>query len=97
MLKQSFRMKKVLAILVAVLFVVSLTAVAVDGFKHFGGGGHHHGGFHHGGFGHGHGGWSYGGYGDWGWGYPGWGYGAGCYYMGDVLVCPAYGYGGYLI
>jgi len=30
-------------------------------------------------------------------GYGGYGYGAGCYYMGGVLVCPSYGYGGYLI
>jgi hypothetical protein len=79
MLKQFSSMKKGLAVLLAVLFVVSLTAVAASADRH--GHGHHHGGH----WGHG------------GWGYPGWGYGAGCYYMGGILVCPSYDYGGYLI
>ena len=45
MLKQSFRMKKVFAILLAVLFVVSLTAVTASAARH---GGSHRGGGHHG-------------------------------------------------
>ncbi len=71
MLKQSpTRMKKVLVILLVVLFVASLTAVTASAARHSGhrGGGHHggghHGGGHHGG-GH-HGGGHHGS--SWGWG-----------------------------
>src|SRR5271157_2969182 len=65
MLKQSSsRMKKVIAILLAVLFVTSLTAVTAIAGHH--GGGHHGGHWGHGGQ-WGHGGWGgYGGYGGWG-------------------------------
>ena len=60
------RMKKVLSILLAVIFVVSLTAVAVDARGGWGG---------HGGRGWGGGwGWPYMGYG-YGWPYMGYGYG----------------------
>jgi hypothetical protein len=100
MLKQ-FRMKKVLAILLAVLFVTSLTAVAVSarGGGHGGWGGGHGGwGGGHGGYGNGYGGYGgwggggwggYGGYGGWGGygGYGGWGYGFGYPWYGS------YGYG----
>ena len=86
MLKQSFdRMKKGLAILLVVLFVVSLTSVAAnaerghghDGHEHYGGNGHYGG--------HG----RYVGYGDWSWGY-----GAGCTVdpLTGAIVCPTYGY-----
>jgi uncharacterized membrane protein len=92
MLKQSSsRIRKVLAILLTVLFVASLISVTASAYRGhgFGHGGH----WRHGGH-WGHGGWGYGGYGGY---YGGWGYGGGCYYMGGVLVCPSYGYGGYLI
>jgi hypothetical protein len=78
-------MKKVLASLLAVLFVVSLTAMAASTMMGFRGGGRM------GGFGHdfGHGCYSYyGGYGDWG--------SYGCYsgygWVNGAWVCPAYGY-----
>ena len=59
MLKQSpSRMKKVLAILLVVLFVTSLTAVTASAARRGG----HHGGGHHGYHGEGHHG------GSWGWG-----------------------------
>ena len=80
MLKQSSSMKKGLAVLLAVLFVVSLTAVAASA-DHTSGHGHYGG---HGRYG------GYGGYG--GWGYGGLGYGAGCYIVNGALVCPTYGY-----
>ena len=85
MLKQSSSMKKGLAILLVVLFVVSLTAVAASAYRIHGSGHGHYGG--HGRYG------GYGGYGGWGYGsYGGWGYGAGCYIVNGALVCPTYGY-----
>jgi hypothetical protein len=76
MLKQSSSMKKVLAVSLAVLFVVSLTTVAASakGGSYWRDGGHGH----------------YGSHGSWG--YYGWSYGAGCYIMNGALVCPTYGY-----
>jgi hypothetical protein len=83
MLKQSSnRMKKGIAVLLAVLFVVSLTAVAASakGGSYWRDGGHGHYDSH-------------GRYGDYGsWGYDGWSYGAGCYIINGALVCPTYGY-----
>ena len=77
-LKQSsIRMKKLLAVLLAVLFVTSLTAVAVSARGGHGGGGWGRG---CGGYGMGCGGWGL------GWGWPYMGYGYGLPYMG-------YGYG----
>ncbi len=69
MLKKSYSgMKKVLAISLAVLFVVSFTAVAASAERE---GYHGHGGF---GFGDGFG---FGGFGGYGWGGGGYGYGCG--------------------
>ena len=86
MLKQSSNgMRKVLAVLLVGLFVVSLTAVAASAAQHghgHGGRGHYDGHGHYGGHGR---------YGDYG-GYDGWGYGAGCYIVNGALVCPTYGY-----
>ena len=84
MLKQSSSMKKGLAILLAVLFVVSLTAVSASAY--YGRHGHSHG--HYGGHGYrgGHGRY----YG--GWGYGGWNYGSGCYIVNGALVCSTHGY-----
>ena len=71
------KLKKTLAILLAVMFVMSLTVAAVDarphgggGWKHGGGGGWKHGGGH---WGHG-GGWGGHWGGNWGgnWGWGGW-------------------------
>ena len=91
MLKQSSSgMRKVLAVLLVVLFVVSLTVVAASARED------QHGDYgHYGDHGHygGHG--RYGGYGDWGyggWNYGGWNYGSGCYIVNGALVCPTYGY-----
>ena len=95
MLKQSTNgMRKVLAVLLVGLFVVSLTAVAASADDppggHFGGHAGHFGG-HAGHFG-GHGGHGcYGGYGGY-YGGLGYGYGAGCYVVNGALVCPTYGY-----
>ena len=83
MLKQSSNgMKKGLAILLAVLFIVSLTAVSASAY----GGNHRHSGHgHYGGHGR---------YGGWGWGYGGWGYGTGCTVdpITGAIICPTYGY-----
>jgi hypothetical protein len=87
MLKQlSNGMRKILAVLLVGLFVVSLTAVAASAAEHRNGGhGHYYGGHvHYGGHGRD------GGYG--GWNYGGWNYGSGCYIVNGALVCPTYGY-----
>ncbi len=83
MLKQSSSgTRKALAVLLVVLFVVSLTAVAASakGGSYWRDGGHGRYG------GHG----QYGGYG--GWSYGGWNYGSGCYIVNGALVCPTYSY-----
>ncbi len=88
MLKQSpSKMKKILAVLLAVLFVVSLTAVSASAFQrhNMGGGMGMRGGFGHHGFGGGFGG-GWGG----GWGWPGWGWG--WPYMGYGYPGMGYGY-----
>ena len=84
MLKQSFnRIKKGLAIMLVVLFVVSLTDVAANAERVHSHIGHEHydGHRHYGGYG-----WD--GYGDWG-GYGGY---SGCGWVNGVWVCPSYGY-----
>jgi len=81
MLKQSPNgMRKVLAVLLVGLFVVSLTAVAASAAEHRNGGHGYSGG--HGRYG------GYGGYGNWG-GYGGY---SGCGWVNGAWVCPAYGY-----
>ena len=87
MLKQSSNgMRKVLAVMLVGLFVVSLTAVAASAAEHRNGDHGHYGS--HGQYG-GHGRYGgYGGYGNWG------GYGSytGCGWVNGAWVCPAYGY-----
>ena len=75
-------MRKILAILLAVLFVTSLTAVSAGAMfpqRHFG---NHFGNHFGGGFGGGWGGWG-------GWGWPYMGYGYGWPYMGSGYGYPA--------